>query len=1210
MKAARVAVQFESITEKLSPHDTIFSFTQSEDLRDSTLSSACSLHTATASIQSSNDSLPLRGLAGISEDVSELRVAVVEGRAEGEEQSWGPVDAPTRLEKVNGITSAVLSRHGSASSTTQGSFRQRTSSNTDKPLPAPPPPEDHTQESTSPGSNLHHGDYNVRPSMDGRFSSNSIRPSTRDLYDAYGYRKKVKVGPRPSTDSVGASNNLDPWANELRPVSTLPAGLRMPSRKAVPTGTASRQAQASSPTRNNPLLQPSLPAQVNTLGHVTPKKAPTALVASPLMPDRNLSVSSNGLRTPKVQEPGSPKMTPEKRRLMKALQLRQKQSAARNFVNSIEIKSVSEDLGFSKAEIDDSVLSAVFKASTSTEEPAPVQIATKDIAKEDSRHLEDSPISMPETAEEPSTQASSITDEEEAVVHKRQDNYPTLTPSVPEHEDSLSDILAETSQPQLFGRLEAAPEHFRKNALPKAASMESLDDPSQPSALTQPLSFVAYEDVIAHNAVGNALPKSERHSHSSVTDGNYPDEKKVAMAEGIDEDKGFSSGLPLDGYEGYDQSAADDHPLLVDRRIMSTPEIHENSSFQQSEQLEIHDKAADMGETSGSEDFPQSKFVAYDERGYSIPNPDDHARVLLTQLVQSPRQSVEHRSQIPDRCVPGEDRRDISKPLLVGRSSSSNPVSVTPDSINAHEVPLPPIDEDEISSLSPQRTLFGEQAATPPQPEIVGESKAATGQAKLLSEDCNHSVRRSSTSNGVGERQTGRDYLGQGVIKSIRRVSSPDRSDEHFLSDDSFMEELKSATVQEAKPVSVSKSPIKPVFSRSESEQRLNGSTRDSRSVSTPVNRSAKDEEFLSSPRLPALVSTSRSVSAQHAPRPDSQHSQVPISKKIGVSSSISQRIKALEQLSSRPTSPVPSNLAPNPSTFLGLRKASIRTPSAASDYKNSNFQKSHRGTAHPSPSPSPGTVESSLFNLSNGSDHSRPIHSVSATIARDARDKSPAPNPPEARHLELRESPRQSERQKSPPPAEHKPMGPPPPSPLKPPRPRFGRYPSTRSGSSSSNEQKPEPLPATRRDSFASIRSKSSRAGSEIDLPRTLSDSSVSGVASLDGTQDEKKDSRRSRLLKRMSSISSMSRRSIAHALSPGPKEAPIIERQEPLQEAPSPPVDMGDVNVQFPDNLVNPTFTPCLTSADAFSSYGKDDTWPSMRTASWSCRHPNQIV
>lgn len=1207
MKTARVTVQFQSVAEKLSPHDTIFSFAQSADLRDSALSSACSLHTATASIKSSNDSLPRRGLAEITEDASESRVDTVGAKVEyggttrNEEQCLGAEDTQTRPEKVNGFTSADYSLHRSTSSTTQSSFRPRTTSNTDKPLP--PPPEDHTLEDTSPGSILDNGDYNTRPSMDGRFSSNSTRPSTRDLYDAYGYKKKAKMGPRPSYDSVGAPTIPDPRTNEFRPVSTLPAGLRMPSRKAVPARAAPQQAQANSPTQTNSPIKSNPPAQVNTPDITTPKKAPTVPVAPINIPNRNLSLSSNGLRTPKMSEPASPKMTPEKQRLMKALQLRQKQMAARNSINSVGTKNCSEGPEFTRPEIDDSILNAVIDASAAPEGPEPAENGTKDLAKEDPRHLEDSPISIPETAEEPSTQASSITDDEEASAQKRQEQHPTITSTISEHQDLLSDDSAEKPHVPLIGSQDIAVVDTKTNALTKTASMESLSDLGQPIAPMQPYTSVADMDTTQHKAIGNISTEAGQYYDHSTVIGRHPlREENIVTAEEVDENKQLPRSLFIEGQAPKNQSIAGNEPPLINRRITPTAEIHETRGVQQSESLEVHDMAPYTRETFENKDPLQYKSPADDERVESTSSTGGHARGLQSQSEEGHRQSLEHPAHISDEFVPQEAQSDIVKPLLVRRSSSSKSIAVPSDIVNAHEVPLPPIDQHEVISLSPQRALFQDNAATHLPLDIDGESKAAILHAKSSTQESDLSLPRSSTSNGVGERQTERQFLRQGVVSPIKRVSSPDQSDEHFLSDDSFMEELKTATVQEAKPVSVSKSPSKPRFSRSESEQRSNEPGRASRSVSTPVEYPAKDEEVFSSPRLPTPLSTSRSVSAQHAPRPDSQQLQVPISKKIGVSSSISQRIKALEQLSSRPTSPVSPNLGTNTSTFLGLRKTSTRTPSGGSDPKNSNLNKSRPGTAYPSPSPSPGTVESSFFNQLNKSDYSRPIRPATATMVHDKRDKSPEipSNPSGPRHLATQEERPQWEPQKSPPPAEHKTMGPPPLSPLKPPRPRFGRYSSTRSGSSSSNEQKLEPPSTIRRDSFASIRSKSSRAGSEVELPRTLSDSSLSGVASLDGTQDEKKDSRRSRLLKRMSSISSMSRRGIAHALSPSPKEAPIIERQEPVQEAPSASVDIGDVNIQFPDNLVSSNSNPLLTSTNVLSSFGRDDTWSLMRTAS----------
>ena len=1224
MRSARVTVQFQAVEEKLSPHDTTFAFAQSADLRDSALASSCSLHTATASVKSSSDSLPQRGLAEIAEDASESRIdtagsgVVVGGTTREKEQSPGAERSQPRPEKVNDSTSAEPSHHRS-SSTTQSFSRPRTTSNTDKPLP--PPPEDHIGEDTNLGATLDPLDYSTRPSMDGRFSSGSTRPSTKDLYDAYGYKIKARMGPRPSTDSVGAPQSLMSRADELRPVSTLPAGLRMPSRKAVPARAASRQVRTGSPTRTNSPVIPCPPAQDSSPEKRMVEKAPNASVAPIHILDQNLSKPIHGSKTmksPKMPEPRSPKMTPEKQRLMKALQLRQKQMAARNSVNGLGIKSVSEGPEFAKSDIDDSILNAVIDVSNPAEGPEPVQITIKDIAKEDSRHLEDSPISMPETVEESSTNASSVMDEEEVTAQKRQETHPTSGSTVPENQDTIIEDSVDDYHLESNGSQAVAPDEARRTIAMKTVSVKSLEDLSHPPARTRPQSLLADNVTTEQTTVEKMLSKSGEYDLSTVISEKPLNEVDRVTEEEVRWDKQLLPSLLLEGHAGKSQSTAKYGPPVIDRRFDPAPEVNEDTEVQQSEQFEVTERAAYTGRPSAREEHPQKQTTGDDERVQAAPATDEFPPVLPDQSQEGHRQLSERPAQNPDDFVPREAQNNVVKPLLVRRSSSSKSVIVPLDDVNAHEIPLPPIDEYEKTSLSPQRALFREQAATDHPLVNDSESKAVNVQAQPPFPGSDQLIAQSTTSNSMDERQTETQLetqvWNQEAVNPIKRVSSPDQSDEHFLLDDSFMEELKSATVQEAKPVSVSKSPIKPVFSRSESEQRQNAAVRDSRSVSTPVGRSAKDEEVFCSPRLPTPQSTSRSFSVQHAPRPESQQPQVLVSKKIGVSSSISQRIKALEQLSSRPTSPVSPNSASNASGFPGLRKTSLRTPSGASDYSKSNL-KSHPGAAYPSPSQSPEPVKSKFVNQSNIAATSHPPESVKTIVSLDRRDQLPANpfNQSEPRHLNLHESPLQYKREKSPPPPEPKPMGqmgPPPLSPLKPPRPRFGRYASTRSGSSSSNEQKLEPSPNTRRESFASIRSKSSRAGSEVELPHTLSDSSLSGVASLDGTQDEKKDSRRSRLLRRMSSISTMSRRSIAHALSPSPKQAPIIERQEPVQEGPSTSVDVGDVNVQFPDTLVSPASSLLLTSAKMFTSFGRDDTWSLIRKASWSFQHLNQIM
>lgn len=1068
MKPARVSVHFHSVTEKLIPHDTIFAFTNPSDLRDTTLSRACSLYTASASIKSSNDSLPQQGLAGITEDIFEFRG----GTAQDEKAQDGIIigdanvsnleDSQNLHGKSNGLTSADYTNSRSPSITTQRSLLPHNPNNMDKALP--PTPEDLACKKKSPGSVKEYSNYETRPSMDGRGSSQSARPSARHLYSPYEYKPKVKLGPRPSVDFVGRSDAFDSRSYDLRPVSTLPAGLRMPTRKAV--------------------LAKSTPWQAQPIHTGIPEKAanrdqhlPNVPLTPRLIPDGKLSVLSNGFpspaRTLKMPELTSPKMTPEKQRLMKALQLRQKQLAARKSANEPGVQRLSTESEFSKPEIDESILSAIVDTSCSSEEAS---------------RLEGSPISIPETVEGPSTQASSITDGEETVGRQRL-------------ESEAACKIANFESQSLLSKL-----------VPQDIDLSRVDMKHKTSELQEWQDDGKADGLLKRNATDvNQLQLSAKNSSVTLN-------KDLAQRVHLDQE------LPTS--------------LLSDQ-------VHSRDGLPMKDPTDIC-----------TEELGESMIVLDD------------------QSAENEIQSLEDRIPASDAPAVEAANTDMVRPLLVRRSSLSESIQI-PTDVRPHEVPLPPIDEHEEMSLSPRQAAFRELSGPHPTVKAESEPHPVPPPANRQSQDSDLMTERPSTPDLVVQKPAERQEWRHGLINPVKRESSPDQSDEHFLSDDSFMEELKSATVQEAKPVSVSKSPSKPVISRSESEQKPNVAKGTSRSVSSPLNQPHKDGEITKSSQLSTALS-SRSLSAAHL-HSDPQQAQAPLPKKLGVSSGISQRIKALEQLSGRPASPSSPISPSNPSSFISLRKTSLRVQSTSEPKNNSNNQSRisavHPSNTHPPPAPSPEVMKSSSFNHVRESESSGPGSvSVTATIVRDANNISPEglPNPSEPRTMDLHKSPLVVEHQK---------MGPPPLSPLRPPRLSYARHSSTRSGSTSSSEQKPEPPKALRRDSFASIRSKSSRAGSEVDFPHTLSDSSpggASGVTSLDGIHEEKKGSRRSRLLKRMSSISSTSKRSIAHALSPGPKEAPILERQEPIHETFSRSVDIGDVNVQFPDTLVRSKHQP----------------------------------
>lgn len=945
MNPARVTVHFQSIVENFTPHDTIFSFINYTELRDSRLSSACSLHTASASVKSSTDSLRPPALSEIAEDVQESQPECPDDLEKRDREL--PLAGEAHRAR------AAVSKYSDSQDFTPATSPRRTLSpapstrtirNTDKALPPTPPELEYNKvysRSTYEGGEQ----LENRPSLDARFSFQSTRPATRDYQSSYEYKPKIKLGPRPSTESATRSHTLD----SPRPVSTLPSSLRVSTRKAAPSRPKSHHRQKSSndTASSKVALSPPLP----------------------IMPIQTLDANSNGPLTPtRSTQPKSPAITPEKRRLMKALQLRQKQLAAQALKSkfSIEPSPVESEPGkrdtIVKTTVDTVETSNEFRKSVTTTseswgESEIVQVFIDDSTKSNFNNNESSPISILEPSDGHSTQASSITDEE----------------------------------------------------ISKAESK-----------------------TLAWMPENRANEVDEICSHSPVAD----DDVEL------------------------------DHPSILASISLATP------------------------------------------------------TAAFTELV------------------------------------------------DAGAIPLPPADENETQDLSSQRNSLREEFEPESLMQSIPENQPPEKNAEVSYsgvEGDSHAT-RPSTSDTSHRGGPGEVLVGHEKTMSLKRASTPENSEDHFLSDDSFMEELRSATVQEAKPISVSlsKSPIAPVFPRRPSDHRLNEGEKNTRSVSNPVGDLKKEYQLGSSPPAPPYLSSRSFSASHHSKNVQPQQASAMMLKKVGVSSGISQRIKALEQLSSRPTSPSsqgqssinPAGPAP---AFVSFRKVTLKSPQEKADSSESMSSKIRQRISPPSITSPFGAA------YHNQKDKSRntPIESkskksqsdsisVTATIIRD----------PDSNVTELCRSPLV---------VEHQPgrKSPTPPSPLKPPRSRFA---SPRSvSSSSSTERRSETPQATRRDSLASKRSVTSgRGGSEVDLPRSTSDTSINGVNGNDGSKEEKKESRKNRLFKRMSGISSASRRSIVQALNPSMKEGPIVEHHETVYEGPKVTAAFGDVNIQFPDTLV----------------------------------------
>ncbi|KAI9768188.1 MAG: hypothetical protein M1840_005018 [Geoglossum simile] len=484
-------------------------------------------------------------------------------------------------------------------------------------------------------------------------------------------------------------------------------------------------------------------------------------------------------------------------------------------------------------------------------------------------------------------------------------------------------------------------------------------------------------------------------------------------------------------------------------------------------------------------------------------------------------------------------------------------------------VPLPPVEACEIADLGGD-TFYGGDGAHAQEPGATMEY-ADDSALEDVNSDQSHEVNKK--------------IFRQGLIEPIRPDQDVDHSEDCFLSDDSFMDELNTATVQEAKPVSVTKSPvtkspITPIFPSAapalpsptpgDHMGRGGQSPATSRTVSNPIrSQKSSPKPLISATEIP-VIETARSVSASFLSSVRSRHAPTVSAKKVNVSSGISQRIKALElrtgKLSTPPSPPVSTAPTPGSPGLPATRKPSVRLSTLASGSK-ANVPTGPRGTVttpSPSPSPEPLTIRTQVLPSLRRDDatkkppqdmqKSRPESiSVIARIIRD--DTSSGSDLKEGSPLELHQSPLIIEHQR----------GSSTPSSEGPKSSTLERTPSVLS-SSPPSPPNPSSPDLSRPASVVSKMSTSSRGRSENRSSQQRRGSSASGST----TKEDKRESKKSRLLRRMSSLSSSSRKSFAHAISPTLKEEPTFEPEPVPEEVKPSSLLEGWVNVQLPDTLL----------------------------------------
>lgn len=966
-----------------------------------------------------------------------------------------------------------------------------------------------------------------------RKSSQSTRPELY-RYSSSGStgKPKVKLGPRPSLD-VGGRPHTSSATSHYRPVSTLPAGLKLFSKttKAVKERPKSHYNVEATSLFISPPPIPDIPA------HTTPVRPHTS-------GGRPSTSSGASIRSPvaiSVNPPKSPTITPEKARLMKALQLRKKQmKPAAPSAEHLSPTSIEDP------------------QSASVDQPPAAEGAPKDVhdtlamlndmAKED-----DSGIAF-DSSSAVKTEGSDAT---------RSDSYPVspVGPSERAESTKASSISESTDE-----TVQGAENSIELAKVEHASDEPALEPPSQePQEIpTKPVPTV--------EATIDELPRLLPVAYQP------PVSPQVRSREVQEESRRMEEPAQTERPAAVEEAAPENH---------DAPEIAVG---------EVEPSVGDAPDTGVVTQLPTPEAPLEPENGLESPTPVN----VVVEHVLRPKKSLTVMTEKAKALLPA-----MPSPLL------KSPVDVE---IKEWKVPR--------SKFSiPDLKAAAEAPASPTEPLPVRASLSPNAQSPVestFSADTRRSMTEEEQKNNLSSRRMKR----AGLIEPIRTDlevtdMSHAGSEANFSSDDDLMEELQSAVVQEAKPVSVSKTPMSPEFPSPDRNQL----GRYARSPSNPTLNDGRYSQLLSP--LMSTPDSARSVSASATYfNAVNQQSSKPVVKKVNLGSGISQRIKALEKLSMvAPEATPPVASTGTSATFFSVRKGSVRSSKAPSimDRTNSltrNNTPSPPTSQHSSPEAlklhnRSESVQSRVDAFAANSTPPTLSHklrpesiSVTARIIRDPNQPFPAKSdvgkpPSEYTPLDLKQSPLVIDHQRAV---------------TSPVRETFEeRRSSTSSKASKSttlkekrssinamkdfiregrasfsesrrsiaaegmtalSHSKPPSAHANKSPSLGRSPSIGSRKSSR-DFGRATSPPLSIGPSSPTG-DETKKTNRASRILRRMSSSFSSSRKTLASVISPTVREEsepPSIDESQVVLSLASPvmsSINIGDVNVQFPDTLL----------------------------------------
>lgn len=757
-------------------------------------------------------------------------------------------------------------------------------------------------------------------------------------YSSYG-KPKVKLGPRPSLDV----NNRPQTAGNFRPVSSIPAGFKL-FGKGGKKGKGKDANSATSPQEEVPEMN--FP-QVSTAAAEEPLPS-----SNDLRPATSTGVPAISTT---LAAPVSKKvpMTPEKTRLMKAMQLRQKkkmQASAAALMPDTEMTTIEDDTTTTADDGD--------AASEKVEAKAHEQVDINDEL--DDHHQLDGADKK---------HFSPITHADSGVVLDM-----LSSPVHTDHTDHTSDSRPESP-----------------------AAVSEPDQSTGASSLSE-----STDETIQGKDLD--VPRREENDEGNPMSANDSDTKQAE--ETLHESHQDDSNLATGGESNAGENMLSPQLIEHDEVLLLSPDVYTPNNGGASPSLgpDVEVDIKSPAETGANEQeirdtvtLPISEFSANNSL---LPTAQQDALEMTSDsaVTDGEEEATSPKLRVPRSKFSTQDLSGAAKAAAAAETPIATPVVELDSNPVVLEDPVTPAkDEVRVELVEAQH-----------EEQVQPQTKRTPAIARIQTDVASH---------GCG--------LSEGQISE----------------DEDLMEELHSATLQDAHPLIVTKSPLTPLFSSPISAIRPSsaaGSTSSHtvRTVSNPVRGGLivpTDVTQSSARSLSSGAAYLHKVTQQ-------QTASGNLGMKSNVGSSISQRIKALEMLSAgsgEPPRPV-SRDRPSSTFFSVQKKDPARAPSVM------DRGKTFRKDTPPSPSPpiesSPeaasksgrrrsGSVVSrlSVFETSPrpNSSHSHAHQSrnnqesvsVTAKIIRDpnqAQNLEPPRDPSEYHYLDLKQSPLVVDHQKA----------------------------------------------------------------------------------------------------------------------------------------------------------------------------------------------------